>query len=131
MSFVWSAPIRFGHCDPAGIAYFPRLFELLDAAVEEWTAATLIGRAAMHLDMRLALPMVDCRSRFVAPCRLGEMLDIALAVTAVGTRSVGFAAHATVGGAARFDVTMTQVLMGLDTARAVPWPADWRARLQP
>lgn len=130
MSVTVSLPVRFGHCDAAGIAYFPRLFELVDAAVEDWTAAVLgVTRAEMHGPLRRGMPTVDLRASFAAPCRLGEMLDIAVAVERAGTSSVDLAATATVGGAARFAMRLTQVLMDLDTARAVPWPAAWRARL--
>ncbi len=130
MSFVFSAPVRFGHCDPAGIAYFPRLFELVDAAIEDWTAAAVgVGRAEMHGSMRLGLPTVDLNAGFTAPCRLGEVLDIDVEVSALGTTSIDLCAAATVGGVRRFTVRLKQVLMNLDTARPVPWPAAWRARL--
>lgn len=130
MSFVFSAPVRFGHCDPAGIAYFPRLFELVDEAIEDWTAAAVgISRAEMHGPMRLGLPTVDLKAGFTAPCRLGEMLDIDVEATAVGTTSIDLCASASVAGARRFTVRLRQVLMNLDTARPVPWPDDWRARL--
>src|SRR3546814_2977606 len=77
---IVSLPVRFAHCDPAGIAYFPRLFELVDAAVEEWTAAAVgVARAEMHGPLRLGLPTVDLHATFAAPCRLGETLEIAVA----------------------------------------------------
>lgn len=130
MSHVFSAPVRFGHCDPAGIAYFPRLFELVDEAIEDWTADAIgVGRAEMHGPMRLGLPTVDLHAGFTVPCRLGELLDIDVEATALGTTSIDLCASASVAGARRFTVRLTQVLMNLDTARPVPWPEAWRARL--
>jgi len=129
MSFVFSAPIRFGHCDPAGIAYFPRLFELVDAAIEDWTARTLVSRAELHGPWRLGLPTVGLHATFSAPCRLGETLDIAVVHGVAGGASIELAATATVAGVLRFAVTLKQVLMNLDTARPVPWPAAWREQL--
>lgn len=130
MSFVFTAPVRFAHCDPAGIAYFPRLFELVDGAIEDWTAAVLgVDRAALHLRDRLGLPTVELRAGFDAPCRLGETLDIAVAVAGVGTSSVTLDTIASADGGARFNVRLKQVLMNLDTATAVAWPEAWRARL--
>ena len=130
MSFVFQAPVRFAHCDPAGIAYFPRLFELVDAAVEEWTAAVLgVTRAVMHGELRLGLPVVDLNADFVKPCRLGETLDIAVVAKAAGSSWVDLDAAASVAGEPRYAVRMRQVLMNLDTARAAPWPPAWRARL--
>ena len=130
MSFVFSAPVRFAHCDPAGIAYFPRLFELFDAAVEDWTGQVIgVSRAVMHSELRRGMPTVDLHASFSAPCRLGETLDIALSVEGVGGSSVDLAAQASVSGGPRFTMRCKQVLMNLDTAHAVAWPHAWRERL--
>ncbi len=129
MSIAFRAPVRFAHCDAAGIAYFPRLFELVDAAIEDWTAAVLVPRAQMHGPLRLGLPTVELTAQFAAPCRLGEVLDVAVGVEAAGTTSVTLTAAATVAGAGRFTARLRQVLMNLDTARPTPWPGEWRARL--
>ena len=34
-------PVRFSHCDPAGIVYFPRYFDMINGVVEDWFAGTL------------------------------------------------------------------------------------------
>lgn len=125
-------PIRFRDCDPAGIAYFPALLALADAAVEDWTpAATGWTRADMHGRLRLGLPTADLRVAFTAPCRLGEELDFSVAPTALGRSSVTLAVEARHDGAPRFAATLAQVLIDLDSGRPVPWPADVRARLEP
>ena len=35
MTFTTRTPLRFAHCDPAGIAYYPRYFEIVDAAAHD------------------------------------------------------------------------------------------------
>jgi acyl-CoA thioesterase FadM len=35
-TFVHEQLIRFSHCDPAGIVYFPRFFDLAHATMEDW-----------------------------------------------------------------------------------------------
>lgn len=130
MSFRASYPVRFAHCDAAGIGYYPRLLELVDAAVEDWTAATLgVDRAEMHGRRGLGLPTVDLRTRFERPCRLGERLSVAVDVREVGGASVVLVVTATVEGDPRFAAELTQVLMRLDAAKATPWPEEWRGRL--
>ena len=37
----FKATIRHGQCDPAGIAYTPKLFDLLNVTVEEWYLSCL------------------------------------------------------------------------------------------
>ncbi len=130
MSFAASLPVRFADCDPAGIAYYPRMLALVDAAIEDWTAAALgVTRAAMHMEQRLGLPTVDLHAAFAKPCRLGDMLDIAVTAGVVGTSSIALTVRAGVAGEARYTVELKQVLMNIDTGRATPWPAAWRERL--
>ncbi len=124
-------PLRFAHCDPAGIAYYPRCLELCDAAVEDWTPAILgDDRSAMHLGRGLGLPTVSLSTDFTAPSRLGERLDFAVALTRVGRSSIDLTVTVTCGGAPRFAACLTQVLIDLKTGKSLPWPADYRERLE-
>ena len=34
--FVSQVEVRFRHCDPAGIVFYPRYFEMINDFVEEW-----------------------------------------------------------------------------------------------
>lgn len=131
MCFSTSFPVRFGDCDPAGIAYYPRLFALVDAAIEDWTAAIIgVNRRAMHTEHRCGLPTRSLASDFSRPCRLGETLDLAVAVHAVSARSVTLSVAGSVEGEGRFVVELVQVLMDLDTACARAWPTEWHAALE-
>lgn len=124
-------PVRFAHCDPAGIAYYPRLFEVCDAAIEDWCAQVLgVPRRVMHLELGLGMPTVDLHARFIAPCRLGEILDIEIAIGRIGGSSIDLTARVSCGGAPRFEVDYTQVLMTLAEARATPWPEAWRTIIE-
>ena len=131
MTFRRTYPLRFAHCDPAGIAYYPRYFEICDAAIEDWTEAVIgVPRRLMHLDMGLALPTVTLAAEFTAVSRLGDPLDIALDVASIGNSSVGLRADVSSCGERRFAVSYKQVLMAMASGEAQPWPADWRARLE-
>lgn len=128
--FRVSLPLRFAHCDPAGIGFYPRYLELCDAAIEEWTLATIgVSRRVMHMEMNLGLPTVDLRAQFSAVSRLGDQLDIDVAVHKVGRSSVELAVDVTSSGEPRFHIDFTQVLICIETMRSMPWPDDWRARL--
>jgi len=128
--FSVTYPLRFAHCDPAGIAYYPRYFELCDAAIEDWTAAILgVDRRTMHIDLGLGLPTVDLKASFTAMSRLGDLLDISVSVERVGRSSIDLAIDVSSAGEPRFGVRYTQVLTSLTESRAVPWPDDLRERL--
>jgi len=132
MSVTSNHRVRFGDCDPAGIAYFPRLLALVDNAVEDWLVATIdLDRAAMHLDQHLGLPTVELTTHFVQPCRLGDILGITIAATHVGATSITLAADANVDGQQRFSVRLVQVLIELETGKPCTWPAAWRNVLAP
>lgn len=130
MTFRSTFPLRFAHCDPAGIAYYPSLFEICDAAIEDWTAACLgVPRREMHGDMGLALPTVTLEADFTAVSRLGDPLDIAIEVLAVGRSSVDLRAEVASRGERRFGVRYKQVLIDMASGEARPWPDAWRERL--
>jgi 4-hydroxybenzoyl-CoA thioesterase len=70
--------IRWGDCDPAGIIYYPRYFEIFDAA-----AAALFERALgitkfqMFKEMEFAgFPLVKTRARFLKPTRFGDDVTV-------------------------------------------------------
>lgn len=130
MSFTSRHRVRFADCDPAGIAYFPRLLALLDAAIEDWTlAATGVSRGDMHRVHGFGLPTGSLQTRFAAPARLEEQLDIRVRLRRVGHSSIGLDAEARCGGAPRFSAALDQVLIQLSDGRPRPWPPAWRARL--
>ena len=131
MSFTRQVPLRFAHCDPAGIAFYPRYFEIVDAVVEDWTEAALgISRAALHRERALGTPAVALEASFTSVSRHGDLLDVAIAVREVGRTSLTLDAIVTSGGERRFGAALKIVLMDLTTMKAKPWPDAWRARLE-
>ena len=129
--FRASHPLRFAHCDPAGIAFYPRCLELCDAAVEDWTPAVLgDDRRAMHMGRGLGLPTVSLAATFAAPSKLGDLLDFAVKLTRVGRSSIDLEVDVTCEGTPRFSVRLTQVLIELAGGTSQPWPAEYRQRLE-
>ncbi|UAK22902.1 acyl-CoA thioesterase [Sphingomonas nostoxanthinifaciens] len=131
MTFVSQQQVRFAHVDAAGIVFYPRYFEMLNAAVEDYFAAVVgIDFAEMHLRRGLGVPTVKLESEFTAPSRLGDLLDFELEVVRVGRSSLELAIAVRCGVEPRFRVQVVLVCMQLDGGRAVAWPADMRPRVQ-
>lgn len=131
MAFTVTTPIRFAHVDAAGIVFYPRYFELLNGAFEDWFAQVAgADFATLHLDRRIGTPMVNVEATFEHPGRLGELLEIELTLERLGASSLTMAARFTVGGAPRLRARLTSVCMNLDTARAMPWPEDLRPAME-
>ena len=127
MAFVSRQPVRFAHVDAAGIVFYPRYFEMLNAAVEDYFAA-VVGTdfRAMHLDRGLGIPTVKIECEFLRPSRLGDMLDYALRVDGVGRSSAHLTVTVSSHGEHRLTIRLTIVCMDLPTGRSLAWPDDVR-----
>lgn len=84
--------VRFGDCDPAGIVYFPRFFDLFHQAMETWFAEGLgIEYHVAIRDWRVGFPTVHTEADYRRPCRLGDRLVVELCVAQLGSRSMRLA----------------------------------------
>jgi 4-hydroxybenzoyl-CoA thioesterase len=70
--------IRWGDCDPAGIIFYPRYFEIFDAAT-----AALFERALGITKLQMlktfdfaGWPLVRTRARFLKPTRFGDDVTV-------------------------------------------------------
>jgi 4-hydroxybenzoyl-CoA thioesterase len=133
MSRVFSVeyPILFSHCDPAGIVYFPRLFDLLHRAMEDWFTFGLEERFAdFIMGKRLGVPAVGTRVDFVSPARFGDLLRVELRVLKLGRSSVELGIDSFVGERPCFKARHTICCFSQQTVKAVPIPDDLRARME-
>ena len=122
--------IRFAHCDPAGIVFFPQYLVMLNNLVEDWVGerlgvpyAELIGRR------RIGLPTVNLQCEFSAVSRMGDDVVMGLSLERVGTKSITLLAGCRSGEELRMRVRQVLVVTSLDTHRAIDIPADLRAAL--
>jgi len=77
--------IVWGDCDPAGIVYYPRYFEMFDAATTALFERALNMTKFQFLKAydSLGYPMVDTRARFLVPTRYGDDVTIETTITEV------------------------------------------------
>ncbi len=130
-AFTRTVPIRFSHCDPAGIVFFPQFFALVNEMVEDWFAGPLdCPFNQLHIGARMGVPTVHLEADFLAPARLGDQVRQTLFVEGVGASSCTLSHDAWLGDTklARFRQTLVHV--ALDTMKAAPWPVSLRARMQ-
>ena len=76
--------IVWGDCDPAGIVFYPRYFEMFDAsttALFERALGMTKYRFTKHYGV-VGYPMVDTRARFILPNRYGDDVEIVSNVSA-------------------------------------------------
>lgn len=127
MTFTSTQLVRFAHVDAAGIVFYPRYFEMLNAAVEDYFAQAIgVDFARMHLQRGLGVPTVAVQATFASPSKLGDLLDFRLSVQRVGRSSMDLVAEVVCGGEKRLVASATLVCMNLEAGRSVAWPDDMR-----
>ena len=130
MTYTRPVRIEFNHCDPAGIVFYPRYFEMMNHVVENFFRDVAGYPFERMVAAGNGVPTARVEVDFRAPSRLGQVLDWTLDATRMGRSSVTFAVTATGGGVRRLTATLTVVWIGPD-GRAAPWPDDIRARITP
>jgi 4-hydroxybenzoyl-CoA thioesterase len=133
MNPVFESPvrIRFAHCDPAGIVFFPQYLVLTNALVEDWfTQALGIDYAHMIGVRRVGLPIVRLECDFSRPSRMGETITLALAVERLGGRSLTVSITGRCGEEVRFGARQVLVFTSLDTDRSIDVPDDIASALR-
>lgn len=128
-TFSTQRPLRFGDCDPSGIAYFPAYFDILNGVVEEFWGWLGFPWSQLIGTRRIGLPTAHLESDFVKPSRFGDMLDFALTAARLGERSLHLAHRISAAGEPRWSAKQVVVVTDLDTHRSRPWPEDLRDAL--
>lgn len=129
MSFTTTVQVRFADIDAAAIVFYPRYFEMLNAAVEDWFADLGWDFRSMHVARGMGVPTVKIECEFLAPSELGEVLTIAVSPTSVGRASCVLAYGISAGGTERVRATGTLVCMNLAARKSMPWPEELRAKM--
>ena len=129
--FVHDQLIRFSHCDPAAIVYFPRFFDLAHSAMEDWFTDGLgIALPQLILERRIGTPTVNINCDFAKPLRMGDTLRFELRVGRLGNASANIEYRGTKDGIKHLQIMQTLVFINLDSVKAVPIPGDIRERLE-
>ena len=129
-AFTRGVPIRFSHCDPAGIVYFPHYFDMFNGLIEDWYTEELKHNYAELILGRYGFPFVHIECDFRIPSRIGEVIDLTLLVERVGRSSLGVAIVCHRDGIERLRARMVTAMMSLETRKPEPLPPDLRAAME-
>lgn len=129
MSFSKKKNVRFAHCDPAGIVFYPRYAELCNEIVEDWFREGIgIDFRQLQEELRLSVPAVRLKLEFVAPSVYGDVLDFSLQVREIGSSSFSVSLLARCEGRERVRGELKLVLISLASMRSVKIDSIWRER---
>lgn len=129
--FEREVPIRFSHCDPAGIVYFPQYLILFNQHVEDWFNDCLgISYTGFVSERRFGLPIVKLDCEFKAPSKMGDKVVLGLQVAKIGNSSLVLDMSCRSGAEMRVTAKKVLVTTSLETHKPVAIPADLRESIE-
>ncbi|MBT2801062.1 acyl-CoA thioesterase [Halomonas sp. ISL-56] len=122
MAFTTQRKVRFQHCDPAGIVFYPRYFEMINSVVEDWFEEVVHHDFnQLHVETSTGVPTAAIDTQFHAPSRLGERLTFELRVQSMGRSSLTLQIVAYCGEQKRLTSDSTLVFVDLSSGKPMPW----------
>ena len=120
--FEFQHPVLFQHCDPAGIVFYPRYFEMVNACVETWFDQEIgVSFNQMHLQLGLSVPTVLTETKFHAPSHLGDHLIFQLKIAKLGSSSLLLQITVLCEAQIRLTNETTVVLVDQQSGRPTRW----------
>jgi len=103
--------IEWGQCDPAGIVFNSRFFEMFD------TNTWMLFDAALGVKPHqlaatfgiIGIPLVDARANFLKPAKFGDVIELASRVSEFRRSSFDVEHKITIGGALAVEGAETRV----------------------
>ncbi len=126
MAFIFPQKILFKHCDPAGIVFFPRYFEMINDCVEAFFDR--LGIPFEELHQSAGVPTAEISAKFHAPSRHGDMLNIRLKIGKIGRSSMVLDFVAQCDTEIRLTSQQVLVFVG-ENGKSKSWPDGLRAAL--
>ena len=80
--------IEWGQCDPAGIVYYPRFFEMFDSCTNALFESVGLKKQEVLAKYGLAgIPMVETSARFFVPSSFGDTVTVESRILEWGSSS--------------------------------------------
>jgi 4-hydroxybenzoyl-CoA thioesterase len=128
-----SRPVRieWGDCDPAGIVFAPRYFDMLTENTIRLFEEAGLGRKRDMLAAQgiLGYPLLDCSARFLRPCRYGDDVLVESAAPDFGRTSFTIDSRITLAGETCVEYREKRVWAAHDPERgirSIPVPDEVR-----
>jgi 4-hydroxybenzoyl-CoA thioesterase len=136
LTSIYKTRIEWGDCDPAGIIFYARYFDIFDVSTTRLIERALGMKKIAYLKAYdlAGHPVVETRARFRAPTRFGDEVEVTTAVVACGQSSFKLEHKLTLGGVLAVEGYETRVWAVRDPAdpkriKSQPLPAELVAQL--
>jgi 4-hydroxybenzoyl-CoA thioesterase len=135
-SNIRTTRIEWSDCDPAGIVFYPRYFEMFDISTTMLIERAIGMKKIEYLKAYgfVGHPLVETRARFRVPTRFGDEVAIETKLVACGRSSFSLEHRLLLAGTLAVEGTETRVWAGRDPGdpariQSQPIPAEVVARL--
>jgi 4-hydroxybenzoyl-CoA thioesterase len=130
-AFTTQMQVRFGHVDPAGIAYYPRIFDYIHEAFEElWEVHLGVRYDHLIHQRQLGFPLVHAEVDFTKALHFGDRPIVRVTCFRLGRSSLGLRYRYSTDDEPCLDARMVTACTHLPTMRSTPIPAEFRARFE-
>lgn len=126
---VFPRELRFGDCDPSGIAYFPSYLNMLNGVVEDFWRQTGFAWPKLIGEMGIGTPTVHISCDFSRPSFYGDALTFKVAVRRVGQKSLHLDHIVEAADGIRWKASQVIVATSTENHKSVAWPDDVRLAL--
>lgn len=121
--------VRFGHVDPAGIAYFPRIFDYVHDVFEEvWEEH--VGTRYYHLllEQKIGFPLVHSNVDFKKPLCFGDRMVVSVTCFKLGDSSLGLRYRFMLADVVHVEARMVTACVRTDTMTPISIPDGFRKK---
>ena len=125
--------VEFVDTDMAGIVHFSNYFRWMESAEVDFLHARGLSVRLPWEGQQLGFPRVSATCDYVKPARFEDLLDVAVRIDRIGSKSVTYAFEFSLAGAtiAKGKVTSVCCRIGKNNQlEGIEIPATYRARLQ-
>lgn len=123
--------VRFQHCDPAGIVFYPRYYEMLNLTVERFFEQQLgYSFNRLHEELHVTVPTVRMETDFLEASYLEDRLQFQMTLNRIGTSSLAFKISCKCGEEERLRTVVTLVCIDFSKKKATPWPDVIRSQVE-
>ena len=125
--------VEFHDTDMAGIMHFASFFHYMESAEHEFIRSLGLSIHSQIDGQTISFPRVSTSCDFLSPVRCEEVLDIAIIITRLGSKSITYSFDISSEGRNVAVGTITCVCCRVEPGEAiisVPIPAEIREKLQ-
>lgn len=87
--FSMDIQISFGHCDPAGIVFYPNYFRWFDRCFHTYLLKTAGGHRRLCRELEAkGIGLMDVHANFVSPALDGDLMTLDMTILDWGSKSL-------------------------------------------